>query len=727
MRYVASSLVLPAALAVLTAGTLLAAQGPPGPRKPPSALRAVPAETTAAKAKDPAWKAPRTAWGHPDLEGTWTSDDMRGIPTARPPAQAARESLDAGGVCPARGRRRGVARSRGEPGNLPAQRVRCADVRLHVVHRRPGRRPHAGLTPVGLARRKAQAGVGTFGTRPFNGFDDFSLYDRCITRGVGGVFPVLYGNGLLIAQTPNEVVISYEMVHDTRVIPLDGRPRVGPAIKQYMGDSRGRFEGDTLVVETHNFTDKPGFAGVPNSDGLKLTEWFTRIDPQMIDYRIRVEDPATLDAPFTVRFTITQQPGYQLYEYSCHEGNSAVGNALSGERAYEQAVADAKAQGASRFRRVPPAWRSTPAPTSRGASRSARSGSDADPAHIRTCRHARVVRPARAADSAGVRRMLMTRLVWWALVWALVTVPAVAQNQQASLASAVRPATRGFVWTIERQGQTGWLVGSLHLMTPDAYPLPPFLESAFLSAQVLVEEADPDELKAPEAAADLVRRAFYPAGQSLEKHLSAETYRTIVERAAKAGLPAEVVQRMRPWMLAITLAAVEMQSAGFDPALGLDRHFRDRAIALGKPVQTLEASLEQVSMLESLGAAVAGIAGGRDASGHGDGDFPDPDPDGRVEGRGRSYLGEDPPRRHERGAGHLPGALRRSQQALGAQDRSLPGQGAVHGGRGGRAHGRRRRLDRSADQARLPSVPTLARFQKRNGVGCPELWNWGRA
>jgi len=198
----------------------------------------------------------------------------------------------------------------------------------------------------------------------------------------------------------------------------------------------------------------------------------------------------------------------------------------------------------------------------------------------------------------------MKQLTWWALVWALGALPALAQTQPGRLAAAVRPATKGFVWTIERAGQTGWLVGSLHLMTPDAYPLPPFLESAFLSAQVLVEEADPDELKAPEAAAELVRRAFYPAGQSLEKHLSADTYRSIVERASKVGLPAEAVQRMRPWMLAITLAAVEMQSAGFDPALGLDRHFRDRAIGMGKPLQTLEASLEQVSILESLGAAL---------------------------------------------------------------------------------------------------------------------------
>ena len=198
----------------------------------------------------------------------------------------------------------------------------------------------------------------------------------------------------------------------------------------------------------------------------------------------------------------------------------------------------------------------------------------------------------------------MKQLTWWALVWVLGALPALAQTQPGRLAAAVRPATKGFVWTIEKAGQTGWLVGSLHLMTPDAYPLPPSLESAFISAQVLVEEADPDELKAPEAAAELVRRAFYPAGQSLDKHLSADTYRTIVERASKVGLPAEAVQRMRPWMLAITLAAVEMQSAGFDPALGLDRHFRDRAVGMGKPLQTLETSLEQVSILESLGAAL---------------------------------------------------------------------------------------------------------------------------
>jgi hypothetical protein len=315
-----------------------------GPTKTPSALRAVAAETTAATAKDPNWKAPRTAWGHPDLEGIWTSDDMRGIPTSRPPAQGERESLTpeefarrAGGDESSRDRAVNQETFlRNEFG------VRTFGYTSLVVEPSNGQIP--AVTAAAAARRKAMANVGTFGQGPFNTFTDFSLYDRCITRGVGGIFPVLYGNGIRIAQTPNEVIISYEMIHDTRVVPLDGRAHIASSIKQYMGDARGRWDGDTLVIETTNFTDKTSLSGL-HSDQLKLTERFTRIDPEMIDYRIRVEDPATWTAPFTVRLTITQQPGYQLYEYSCHEGNGAVGYALSGERAYERMVEEAKAKG----------------------------------------------------------------------------------------------------------------------------------------------------------------------------------------------------------------------------------------------------------------------------------------------------------------------------------------------------------------------------------------------
>jgi len=314
------------------------------PMRALSALRAIPAETTAAKAKNPNWKAPRTSWGHPDLEGIWTSDDMRGIPTTRPANQAERESLTpeefarrAGGDETSRDRAVNQETIlRNEFG------VRTFGYTSFIIDPSNGHMP--AITPAARARRAAVAGVGTFGTRPFNDFDDFSLYDRCITRGVGGILPVLYGNGLRIVQTPTEVAISYEMIHDTRVIPLDGRPRIGLNIRQYMGDARGRWDGDTLVVETTNFTDRTSIAGL-HSDKLKLTEWLTRIDPEMIEYKIRVDDPATYTAPFTLRLTITQQPGYQLYEYSCHEGNTAVGQALSGERAYEKAVAEAIAKG----------------------------------------------------------------------------------------------------------------------------------------------------------------------------------------------------------------------------------------------------------------------------------------------------------------------------------------------------------------------------------------------
>jgi hypothetical protein len=311
----------------------------------PSALRAIPAETTAAKATNPNWKVPRTSWGHPDLQGIWTSDDMRGVPMVRPAGQATRESLTPEEFAQRAGRdeaSRDAAVNqetflRNEFG------VRTFGYTSFIVDPPDGRLPQ--LTPDGIARRNAVAGVGTFGTGPFNTFEDFTLYDRCITRGVGGIFPVLYGNGLRIVQSPTDVVLSYEMVHDTRVIPLDGRPHVGSGIRQYMGDSRGRWEGDTLVIETTNFTDKTSIGGPPHSHGLRLTEWLTRIDPQMIDYRMRVDDPATYTAPFTVRLTITQQPGYELYEYSCHEGNGAVKYALSADREWDRRVEEAKAKG----------------------------------------------------------------------------------------------------------------------------------------------------------------------------------------------------------------------------------------------------------------------------------------------------------------------------------------------------------------------------------------------
>jgi hypothetical protein len=135
------------------------------------------------------------------------------------------------------------------------------------------------------------------------------------------------------------------MVHDTRVIPLDGRPALNSGVHLFMGDSRGHWEGDTLVVESQNFTNRTAVGGAPHSEGLRMVERFTRIDPEMIDYEIHIDDPATFTKPWTFRMTITSQTDYQIYEYGCHEGNMAMRNALAAERAHEKAVEEAKAKG----------------------------------------------------------------------------------------------------------------------------------------------------------------------------------------------------------------------------------------------------------------------------------------------------------------------------------------------------------------------------------------------
>jgi hypothetical protein len=316
------------------------------PLRAPSALRAIPAETTAAKVKDPNWKAPRTVWGHPELEGVWTSDDMRGVPAQRPKDQMDRESLTPEEFARRAGtdetsRDRAVNQEtilRNEFG------VRTFGYTSVVVEPANGQIP--AITPAAAARRKAQAGIGTFGTVKLEDFDDFTLYDRCITRGIGAVAPAIYGNAIRIAQTPTELTITYEMIHDTRVIPLDpvSRPRLGPNIKLWMGDARGRWEGETLVIESTNFTDRTSLQGL-HSDKLKVTERITRIDPQMLDWRVTVEDPETWVAPFTLRYTITQQPDYDIYEYGCHEGNTAVSQGLSTERTFQREEEELRAKG----------------------------------------------------------------------------------------------------------------------------------------------------------------------------------------------------------------------------------------------------------------------------------------------------------------------------------------------------------------------------------------------
>jgi hypothetical protein len=275
-----------------------------------------------------------------------------------------------------------------------------------VVDPPNGRIPE--MTPAGLARAANRDG-GTFGPGPFNDFEDFTLYDRCITRGVlGSTLPVIYGNGMRIVQNPESVAISYEMIHDTRIFPLDGRPHLDEDIRQYLGNARGRWDGDTLVVETRNFTNKTSIGangnGTRHSEAMTLTERFTRVDPDMIEYIATVNDPVSYTAPFTIRLMITKQPNYETFEYSCHEGNGAVGHALSGERAFEKQVAEALARG------EPPPQRSLGNGIYGGARRKAPSSSTSTPANDsqraagRAARGAWIVGFAAAGALLGARR-----------------------------------------------------------------------------------------------------------------------------------------------------------------------------------------------------------------------------------------------------------------------------------------------------------------------------------
>jgi len=177
---------------------------------------------------------------------------------------------------------------------------------------------------------------------------------RCITRGVpGGMFPAGYNNGYQIVQIPGYVVIVYEMIHDTRVIPLDGHPHVGGAIRLWNGDARGHWEGNTLIVESTNFNDKGSIAtsaatgrirGIPHSDELHVVERFTRISADTINYSVTITDPKVYTQSWTVALPLNRDAGYLMFEYACHEGNLALPNALNAGRVRDREAA-AAAQG----------------------------------------------------------------------------------------------------------------------------------------------------------------------------------------------------------------------------------------------------------------------------------------------------------------------------------------------------------------------------------------------
>jgi hypothetical protein len=298
----------------------------------------------------PGWNAPTTPWGEPDLQGTWTTDDYIGVPIERPAdlgstlfltPQALRERSErraAQAAEAARTAKPNPNAGTNPPGHWGEQPRRTILQTSFVTDPPDGRIP--AVTPQAQARA-APRDRGSFGGGPFNTFTDFTNFDRCISRGVvGSMLPRPYGNGLDIVQAPGYVAIRYEMIHEPRVIPLDGRPHIGGSISQYMGDSRGRWEGRTLVVETTNVTDEMGIGfngnGLRHSSAMRLTERFTRVADDTIEWEVRIEDPKTYTTPFTMALLITAHPGYKVFEYACHEGNYGMPNILSAARAADR-------------------------------------------------------------------------------------------------------------------------------------------------------------------------------------------------------------------------------------------------------------------------------------------------------------------------------------------------------------------------------------------------------
>ena len=278
--------------------------------------------------------APRTPWGDPDLSGTWPGTAMMGVPLERPanPGDKANQEiiglLTGAGTGPP-----GHWGERGKPSHQTSLVVEPADGRIPPMTAEGQWRTAA----IPASRFYDNSGAGVF-----NGPEDLSVYDRCITRGlIGSMVAIGYNAGNQIVQGAGWVAIRNEMIHEARMIPLDGRKHVSPAIRTYMGDSVGRWDGATLVVDTTNFNGRTGIGAngraIYHSDALHIVERFTRVDAETLQYEATIDDPKTWTRPFTIAFPLTREPGYGMFEYACHEGNYGLRNILSAARAADRA------------------------------------------------------------------------------------------------------------------------------------------------------------------------------------------------------------------------------------------------------------------------------------------------------------------------------------------------------------------------------------------------------
>ena len=338
----------------------LAAQGSRNPAaevpvKVPSAASTTKAPLpTAPSAKS--YKPPRTPWGDPDLSGNYTNKYEQGTPFERPQEFEGKRIEDIQGkdLVDVIQRRQEQAIQRapflsGDPtGTIAARRSSATSTRSRKASRpwfvtEPSDGKIPPTTPEAQKRIAARPRTGSsFSNGVYDSYENLSLYDRCITRGYpSSMLPAIYGDSYQIVQGQGWVGIRIEMIHETRVIPLDNRPHVNQGIALDMGDPRGRWEGNTLVVETTNFRDRSIYRN-GNPERMRLIERFTRTSPTTIEWSVTVDDPTTWTRPWTFSMPLTMNDAEPVYEYACHEGNYAMTNILNGSRAADKAAATKK-------------------------------------------------------------------------------------------------------------------------------------------------------------------------------------------------------------------------------------------------------------------------------------------------------------------------------------------------------------------------------------------------
>ena len=305
------------------------------------------------------YNPPRTPWGDPDLQGIWPSTNMVNVPLERPEKFGNRLQLTDAEFKQLQAtvaNERDLALKDFDPNKL-------ADVEAlgdfgdatspppHWLEKSGTSRqtslivqPANGRLPKFTAEGEAhQKNVRTTYVQRsnFSRPDDLGPYDRCISRGiVGSMMPVVYNTGTQILQAPGLVILRHEMIHEARVVPLDGRAALPTTMKSYMGSSRGHWEGNTLVVRTTGVNGKNGLEGngqiLLTSDRAEFVERYTPTGPNTLQYEVTVTDPATWTAPIKISFPLQRDDDYQLLEYACHEGNYSIANTLSGSRAEDR-------------------------------------------------------------------------------------------------------------------------------------------------------------------------------------------------------------------------------------------------------------------------------------------------------------------------------------------------------------------------------------------------------